>query len=130
MNARRPKLPGVLSHIAALVGFPAAIKVAETFGGVKLTGIRCILNGQQHPLIDAIGLEDAITIARELTGEKVEVPKCDDYWRRIRNARICEERAQGATRPELARRYRLTERQITNILGETWTDERQVTLDF
>jgi hypothetical protein len=125
------ELPGSLGSIARLCGFAVAIRVAEMYGGIRhVKGLGLILDGKEHPLIEAIGRDAATTIAREFRGEHLEIPRCRAHWLTIRNSAIRADRAAGATRPELARKYALTERHILNILSDQPEDNRQVSLGF
>jgi Mor family transcriptional regulator len=64
------------------------------------------------------GIATALKVARAYGGGHVYIPKLDDLLRQMRDARIWEERAAGATVSAIARRYGLTERRIYDILGE------------
>lgn len=80
--------------------------------------------------MQTVGWEAARNIADEFGGERLEIPKGDGYWRHVRNQRMRRERAQGATRAELAARYHLTERQVTNILREGNSARTQTGFDW
>ncbi|HWP00037.1 MAG TPA: Mor transcription activator family protein [Methylococcus sp.] len=122
------RLPGILEDIAHLVGLPAALAVADRFGGRRLPGL--VRMSPDHPLARCVGLQKAIRIAEYLGNERPEIPKFDARHRAIRNRRIREERALGATHAELAERYHLTDRWIRAILAEKDEPVEQIGFDW
>lgn len=100
------------------------------FGGSRVIGLKRIIAGKDHDLIDAIGLDAAQAIAREFAEDGLDVPRCAGYWRELRNAGIRDDRENGVTHDELARKYRLTRRQIFNILADKIANECQMSIGF
>lgn len=117
----RPQLPGVLGEIADLVGVSAALALTERWGGIRLyvPNVRTLQSNREHPLILAVGLDAAVRIAQHYSGgEPIEVPKADSWRQAVRNALIQQERENGASQTELARRHHLTQRWVRQLLKE------------
>lgn len=76
------------------------------------------LPGDLRRIADVVGLHPALEIARELGGVPLYIPKLDDLYREVRDAKIRAEYDGGETiAKDIALKYRLTERQIFTILG-------------
>lgn len=112
-----PPLPGVLSDIARIAGFPAALAIAKRWGGTRLYVPRVDGLAPEHPLVELVGYDQARAIAEYLGGDRPEIARAARYMIRCRNRWIRTDRARGDSHAVLALRYHLTERQIRNILG-------------
>lgn len=66
-------------------------------------------------IVEIVGIEKALEIARIMGGTLQYIPKLDDIDRKVRNEKIRQE-FTGFNIPELAARYGLTEVQIRNIV--------------
>jgi len=68
-------LPDSLQAIADIIGAPAALKVAERWGGTRLY----IPDepGEDHDLSQLIGFEAARAMGAVYGGERIEIPKAD-----------------------------------------------------
>lgn len=66
-------------------------------------------------IVEIVGIEKALEIARIMGGTLQYIPKLDDIDRKVRNEKIRQE-FTGFNIPELASRYGLTEVQIRNIV--------------
>lgn len=66
-------------------------------------------------MVEIVGIEKALEIARIMGGTLQYIPKLDDIDRKVRNEKIRQE-FTGSNIPELAARYGLTEVQIRNIV--------------
>jgi Mor family transcriptional regulator len=76
------------------------------------------LPGDVRKIAELCGLDTALLICREFGGTRPYIPKLDDLYREVRDAKIrADYDAGGVTVAMLARRYKLSERQIFNILG-------------
>lgn len=115
-------LPGCLADIARIAGVPAALAVADRWGGVRLHVPLPTSLHAEHPLVLALGVDAAMRIAEYFAGERLEVPKADEWKLAARNAAIRQAYALGDSQSTLARRYALTERHIRNILGQDAPD--------
>lgn len=118
-------LPAVLRAVVRALGFGRASDWLTDHGGVNV----CIPLHRTR----ALGLEPAELRRLRITLEphmdaagRVWMPKADKLYRRVRDAQMRKER-QNTSISMLARRYRLSSRQILNICRE-WEDARQFDL--
>jgi Mor family transcriptional regulator len=122
-------LPGVLKDIAALIGLPGTLRLVEAYGGVRLYVPKRI--DAEHALAQLLGVESATQLAEVYGGElHFDIPRAVVATRAARDKSIRAERAAGSSHRALALQYRLSERQIRNVLGDTpeTADDRQVGL--
>lgn len=108
-------LQGILAELTDLVGIAKTLRIVERWGGTRL-----YVPAQppdDHALVEAVGRQAANAIASAYAGERLEVPRAVALMRELRNREMRAAAAEGATQPELARQYRLTQRQIRTILG-------------
>lgn len=113
-------LPYVVQDIAHLIGLAAALKLVEHYKGTSMW-----VPGQfkpDHVLVKIIGHEPALKLIEAYGGECLEIPKCDDAVRAVRNGQI---KLSDKSQAQLAREYNLTVRQIRNIQGNRPEDDRQ-----
>lgn len=123
INIDEKILPYVVQDIAHLIGLGAALKLVEHYKGTSMW-----VPGQfkpDHPLVKIIGHEAALKLIEAFPGENLEIPKCDDAVRAVRNGQI---KLSDKSQSQLAREYNLTVRQIRNIQGDMPDDDRQVGL--
>lgn len=103
-------LPFVVQDIANLIGLGLALKLVEHYKGTAMW-IPSVYK-PDHVLVKIISHEPTIKLINAYGGECLEIPKCDDAIRAVRNARI---RQSDHSQAQLAREYNLTVRQIRNI---------------
>jgi hypothetical protein len=72
----------------------------------------------EHWLTTFIGREQADALCKRYGGDTLWIPKNDGGVRQLRDTRIKALRTEGATINALATEFRLTDRQIYNILSE------------
>lgn len=120
-------LPESLQAIADLIGTPAALKIAERWGGTRLYIPED--PGEDHELAKLIGIEAARALGDEYAGERIEIPKADCWGRAVRDSLIREARTNGQSQASLALEYRLTERQVRNIERQI-VDDSQAGFEF
>lgn len=128
MNAPAAQTPVNLLEIVEVIGEAAALKLVERFGGTtpRLPALRNI--NHDHPLAQCIGVEALTALAKVTGGGRwLYVAKCARGLREARNREIVTLYSPPNSVPvaELALRYRLSDRQIWNILGSTVVDDRQ-----
>jgi Mor family transcriptional regulator len=110
-------LPSLLQDIANTIGFDAAMKLVERFGGTRIYVPRPQSMAWNHPLSEALGSPDAVRLAHAFQGEAVEIPLATDAQRFRRDVEIVSAYSQGATQRELAQKYRTSERNVRKILS-------------
>lgn len=120
-------LPQSLREIVEAAGLPAGVALVEAAGGTRVYVPERIT--AEHRLAQWLGSAAAERLVARFGGETLEVPRCLAAIRAARDQRIRRERSEGAAIAELALQYRLTERQIYNILAaDAATEERQWSL--
>lgn len=115
-------LPPLIRDIARVIGMAETLKLVDVYGG---TTLRVPVRFKpDHVLCKIIGPAKAIALIDEFAGEALEVAKCDEAMRVIRNRLIVD---SDKIQKELAREWGLTERQIRNIKSkdDLGFDERQ-----
>jgi Mor family transcriptional regulator len=118
-------LPENLKDIIQVIGLQSALKLVEELGGIRMYIPEKL--STKHVLIQAVGKTDAEKISRHYAGDYLYFPRCMDALRSMRNASIINDRNQGTPTATLALKYKLTERQVQNILAaaQQQKDERQ-----
>lgn len=123
------QLPKVLAEIKDYCGEECMWAVWQAYGGVYV----CVPASLKDDavLIDAIGFENAKALVECFARETLSIPKFDyvEKARRLeRNRQIVELKAQGKTQAQLAREFKLTDRQIRNVLAAGGAESPQVDL--
>jgi Mor family transcriptional regulator len=108
-------LPKEATELLGAIPLPAVLKVIETYGGRRVRISRKGL--RRHPLAKVLGHETLERLAVHVGSGCINVPKGAALMRMRRDHAIEELRRAGTTIGELASRYRLTEREIYNILA-------------
>lgn len=83
------------------------------------------LTGDLRILAEIAGVRLALEIGQRFHGTPIRVWNVEKFVRRHRDRCIRRDADRGRSGVDLARKYRLTERQIWNILGSPEPDERQ-----
>lgn len=84
------------------------------------------LSGDLRLLAEVVGVGMALRIAQIFGGTPIRIYGVQKWLRRHRDRCIRNENDNGVSAVELGRKYRLSERQIWNILGTAEPDERQM----
>lgn len=115
-------LPPVVRDICRIIGLQACLKLVDSYGGVGMWVP--VEYRDDHILCKIIGREHAAKLIDSYSGEEIQMPKCEQALRTVRNAAII---ASDKSRRQLAIQYGLTERQISTIQKSAGLDfsERQ-----
>ena len=116
-------LPASLQAIADIVGVPAALKVAERWGGTRLYIPE--QPAEDHDLSILIGIEAARALGEAYAGERIEIPKADCWGRALKHQLILDARANGQSQAQVARAHGYTERHVRNIERGLEEDDNQ-----
>lgn len=113
-----------LHAIISAIGLPAALKLVEVYGGVR---IYLPLPGNitsENSIAALIGVDKARALASVWSQERPTLPRAADYLRRERDRVLRREKKSMSVR-DLAMKYGLTERAVYLILaaGDTGADE-------
>lgn len=109
----RHLLPGSLLRLAEYCGDDVMWAVWEHYAGCTVYVPRTV--EAHHPLRALLGAK-AWRLAEAFGGEFLTIPRAEAARRAVRDARMRQDRKTGAPLCELARRYQLTERQVSTIL--------------
>ncbi|MGD9539073.1 MAG: Mor transcription activator family protein [Alphaproteobacteria bacterium] len=114
----------MLAHVAAAVSPEAAWALADHFGGTQVYVAK-----QPRPdsrLARTLGLDVAMALAALYGGELIDVPMAAFRGRARRNAEIRRQLADGVPMSTVARRFRMTVRNVRSIKNaQQQRDERQ-----
>jgi Mor family transcriptional regulator len=109
------RLPKLLSEIAELIGVSSACQLARRFGGTRIT-FSCRRN-THDAVMDMLGPAKAARLAEHYRGEEVAIPRASRLETFLKHRDVIQRRGEGAKVRDLALQYRLTERQIWQILA-------------
>ncbi|MBF0454081.1 MAG: hypothetical protein HQL72_04590 [Magnetococcales bacterium] len=111
-------LPASLVEIKEVVGLEGAIKLLDLCGGTRLFIPRNLK--AQHRLANLLGLEAAQKMSAYFGGETLTIVRASRAKKKVRNRTIILRYGEGERVPELARAFKLTERQIYSILSQSF----------
>jgi Mor family transcriptional regulator len=107
-------LPKTLQEIAQEIGISDTLKLVRHYGGTSVYIPRKLKT--DHELIAVLGLDSAIKICEKFGGyDRIEIPKAQMLTLELRNIEILNDK-KTLSRSKVARKYGLTERQISKIL--------------
>src|SRR5260221_13237019 len=106
-----------LYEIIQAIGLPAAMKLVDTFGGVRIYLPMPENVTPDNEIAKAIGVDATRKLATVWGQERPSIPLARRHFRMVVRAEIRRD-ALGMTVPELARKYETTERTIYRWLGE------------
>lgn len=115
-------LPKVLQEFVRLIGIQATMLMVEKFGGLR---IYIPLNPTpDHHFAQLIGFDNLVKLS-EVYGleDHFELPKAERALKALRNAKIRAEFGPKSIR-QLAHEHKLTERQVTRIVGSSANDDQ------
>lgn len=118
------KVPASLDEVEAAIGTPATLDLVKAFGGttVRLPAKRNI--NAENNIAQVIGIELLTTLVEVLgAAHYVYLPKCEAGFRNARDLEIIE-RSKTESVPDLALEYKLSDRQIWNILKKPINDNQ------
>ena len=86
---------------------------------VKDLTLDMLPEGIYRDIAEAIGIKNFYTLTEVVGGATIYLPKPESVIRPVRDARIREE-FNGYNHPDLARKYRVTERWGSSVVRESW----------
>lgn len=107
----KPTLPPLLQEITDVISFDAAIKIAEAFGGQRISVPGKVHQG--HVLVAVLGMKDAVAFCHYFTGGSrvhLDVPFGPTSHKAQREARIAKMVALGKSANEIAKASQMTRR--------------------
>ncbi|MDP2830176.1 MAG: Mor transcription activator family protein [Sulfuricellaceae bacterium] len=116
---RLSDLPESLRHLVELIGWEAAIRLAETFGGITYDMPRHADSVTGERLTEVIGRAATDRLLECFGGTSIYLPMAATAIRRVRDRAIVADYSAGTGVNELVQKYRLCDRQIWVILKKT-----------
>lgn len=120
------QLPPQIRVLVQVIGLRATLALLQARGGTPYTVP--IDGGRSRVLCEIIGAHAAEKLSARFKQRTLSLPKLDKAVKQIRDRRIRQDHAQGVSLSELAFRYRLTTRHISNIVQQQREDHRQAEL--
>lgn len=111
------ELPGLLGKLAETIDRDGVQKMVAQYGGRRIWIPREMKEG--HDLAILLGSDQAGRLCRRFGGQSVFVPVAT-IRRRHRNRAIVSGYDSGLKAGDLAVRFKVTERQVYQILGGAW----------
>ncbi|MCI8959001.1 MAG: hypothetical protein HFG62_07780 [Lachnospiraceae bacterium] len=96
---------------------------------VKDLTLDMLPEGIYRDIAEAIGIKNFYTLTEVVGGATIYLPKPESVIRPVRDARIREE-FNGYNHPDLARKYRVTERWVRQLCGEGKLEGQMDIFDF
>jgi hypothetical protein len=108
-------LPTRLVEMADLIGISAAHRLVGRFGGTRV----CFSHRDHanHAVAELIGQQAATKLAQHYGVEEFAVPRGQRLQTFLRNRELIRLRNEGATARSLALQFRLTERQVYQVIA-------------
>ncbi len=108
------KLPDSVQDLVDLIGLTAALAIVEERGGIRLYVPTRV--SRDHWLAKTIGPRAFGTLVDVYAGEEIDVPRCVDALRAVRELAIINDARAGLSQAQLARKYGYTERGIRKLM--------------
>lgn len=109
-------LPPFMHELVDVVGIDAALRLVEWRGGVGVYVPREAVEGSD--LVNCMGVEAAKKLCEVYQGTWIRMPRCRSLLLARRNDLIRADRVAGLSSKKLALKYKLTQRQIWNVVRE------------
>lgn len=106
-------LPDSVQELVTVVGLTAALRIVEARGGIRL--YVPMVASADHWLAALIGLPALEQLVAYYQGDTLEIPRCVEALRAVRELEIVREAQRGASTAQLARRHGYTERGIRKL---------------
>lgn len=120
-------LPDSLRELVVAMGIGPVLALVERYGGTRIAVPTPARLRPDHPYLLLLGREAALALCRAWGGaEDRYLPQAAAAVRCARNREMVELYQQGDhSARELALKYRLSDRQVWNILGTPLPEERE-----
>lgn len=119
-------LPKLLQDFVRLIGLEATMLLVERFGGLRI--YIPLHPTPEHHFAQLIGFDNLVKLSGEFGREThFELPKAQQALLAVRNAKMRSEYGPKSLRV-LAAEYKLTERQVTRIVGADLPNDAQPAL--
>lgn len=116
-------LPFIVQDLANIIGLADTLKLVDHYKGTSMW-VPAEFK-PDHILCKIIGAESFIKLTKSYGGEALEIPKCEDALRAVRNEKI---RLSDKSQSQLAREWDVTVRWIRELQKNMDCDEVQENL--
>lgn len=106
------------AELIETIGAPATGQLVTAFGGHHLYFPEVDFLSEDHRLVKAVGQQAAAALCEKYSGLRLLIPMGYHQFIALRNRYIWRDRQQGAKVPELVDQYKLSPRQIHNVLSK------------
>ena len=124
-----PNLPASVAELVDLIGLDKAMKLVKTLGGTTFPVPKrqtSLGEVRYNVLADVVGVDAADALVKRFGGDELYVPRCAAALQAARDAEINEAFVAGTRAGRsaadvvfsLARRYKLSDRRVWDILKE------------
>ena len=114
-RAHQENYPGVYHEVQQFLGEANTTKLIAQYGGCERLYIP-VRFAPEHPLCLLLGQEVVQQLSDEFGGLSVEIPRAYALQIAVRNKLILSDKEAGMSQSELARKYRMTVRNIRKII--------------
>jgi len=115
-------LPVSLRDIAETLGLPIVLKLVEHFGGTEVKFPK--YPGDEHPVLQVLGIEDGRALCDFLSGGTVYVPLCKPRGASRKEVLALEKEGKG--RREIARLLGVSQRHVRRMANEKSKNHREI----
>jgi hypothetical protein len=115
-------LPDQAREIAGVVGLDDTLRIVSVYGGMALSfsdDTQGEVGTRRDIITQLLGKKKATAFFRRFVNRILYIPRCASALKKVRDVEICQKYDRATTIAELVGEYRLTERQIWNILKES-----------
>jgi len=116
---READLPSSMQFVSDLIGLEPTLRLLEVYGGRNVYIPKKVR--ENHPIAQVAGPEALEKLAAEFGGLALQFPMAAWAQAKARN-RVIRAKRTAASGSELARDFKLSERQIWKILGKVDVD--------
>lgn len=110
---RLDDLPETVKDLVDVIGMKAAMRIVEKRGGIRLYVPKSAKD--DHSLSTLIGLDNLEELVKIYGGEEIEIPRCEEALRAVRQRQIIADLQSGSC-AEVALRHGYTERGLRLML--------------
>lgn len=105
-----------IDELISGIGLPATLRLVEAYGGTRLYLPSIDKLNSEHPIVLTIGLDAARKLAGIWPMDRGYVPLVREHLRAVRNRELRQDNEVMSV-SALARKYKLSERQVYEILA-------------
>ncbi|MEI6333247.1 MAG: Mor transcription activator family protein [Methylococcaceae bacterium] len=116
-------LPNSLNYLSTMISFDSLLKLIQHYGGTRIQIPRKVT--PCHCLTGLIGMDDLKTLAKIYGGSTLDMPRCTRIFTLSRDIKMLSDRRSHLSLSQIALKYKVTERCVSNSLRRVEPYERQ-----